>query len=63
MDIALYNLNQLEQLSGIARQLLNDIKLAERIIENGYEKTKKNFTWNHCANWILEAINERKSDT
>lgn len=63
VDIALYNLNQLEQLSGIARQLLNDIKLAERIIENGYEKTKKNFTWNHCANWILEAINERKSDT
>ena len=63
VDIALYNLDQLERLPDISRQLLSDSKLAERIIKNGYEKTVNNFTWNHCANWILEAINERKSDT
>ena len=51
------------ELQDISRQLLSDSKLAERIIKNGYEKTVNNFTWNHCANWILEAINERKSDT
>lgn len=55
VDIVLYNLDQLERLPSIAGKLLNDIELAERIIKNGYEKTVRNFTWHHCADWILES--------
>ena len=61
MDIALYDLDHLEKLPGIARNLLEDTGLAERIIENGYKKTAGNFTWGHCADWILEAVREEGS--
>lgn len=59
-DIALFDLDHLEQLPNIARRLLEDTKTAERIIEKGYEKTVGNFTWGHCADWILEAIEEER---
>ncbi len=61
VDIALYDLDHLEKLPGIARNLLEDTGLAERIIENGYKKTAGNFTWGHCADWILEAVREEGS--
>ena len=55
VDIALYDLKHLEELPGIARRLLSDQELAERIIENGYRKAAEGFTWGHCVDWILEA--------
>ena len=58
IDIALYDLEHLEKLPEIACQLLKNKELAENIIENGYRKTVENFTWGHCADWILEAIKE-----
>ncbi|MCI9638311.1 MAG: glycosyltransferase [Hungatella sp.] len=58
VDIALYDLDHLEKLPGIARNLLENTELAERIIENGYKKTAGSFTWGHCADWILKAIKE-----
>ncbi len=58
VDIALYDLDHLEKLPDIARNLLGDRELAERIIENGYQKTAGNFTWGHCADWIVKAIKE-----
>lgn len=59
-DIALYDLDHLEQLPAIARKLLEDTDMAERIIEKGYEKTVNNFTWSHCTDWILDAIEEER---
>lgn len=55
VDIALYDLEHLEQLPGIAEWLLSNQELAEGIIENGYRKTVEGFTWSHCVDWILEA--------
>lgn len=59
-DIALFDLDHLEQLPDIARQLLENTERAERIIEKGYEKTAGNFTWSHCADWILAAVEEER---
>lgn len=55
-DIALYDLKHLEMLPGIADWLLRDTAHAEAIIQKGYEKVIHNFTWTHCTDWILEAI-------
>lgn len=60
-DIALYDLKHLEQLPDIAGKLLEDQKLAETIIENGYEKVAGKLTWDECAQWILEIIREKGS--
>lgn len=59
-DIVLYDLDHLELLPDIARRLLEDRNTAERIIERGYEKTAGKFTWSHCADWILHAIEEER---
>ena len=59
-DIALYDLDHLDQLPDIARRLLQDEDMAEKIIENGYEKTAKNFTWSHCADWILKVVEKER---
>lgn len=56
VDIALYDLKHLKELPSIARRLLSDQELAERIIENGYRKAAEGFTWGHCVDWILEAV-------
>lgn len=55
-DIALYDLKHLEQLPKIAKYYLENSEQAETIIQNGYEKVFKNFTWHNCADWILSAI-------
>ncbi len=62
VDIALYDLDHLEKLPGIAKKLLEDTGLAGRIIENGRKRTMENFTWSHCADWILEAVREEGED-
>lgn len=59
VDIALYDLDRLELLPEIARRLLADEGLAERIIENGYSKVAGAFTWSHCADRILETVRGR----
>lgn len=61
MDIALYSLKYLEQLPIIAKRLLEDTSLAEKIIENGYKKVAENFTWSNCTDWILKAIKEENN--
>ncbi len=55
-DIALYDLERLEELPAIAERLLTDTALAEGIIRNGYEKAAGNLTWGHCAEWVLDGI-------
>lgn len=56
VDIALYDLKHLDELPGIVRRLLTDSDLAERIIQNGYEKVSRNLTFRNCVDWVLEAI-------
>lgn len=56
VDIALYDLEHLEQLPQIAERLLTDRALSEGIIKNGYEKAAQNFTWSNCTDQILAAI-------
>ncbi|MCI8275739.1 MAG: glycosyltransferase family 1 protein [Lachnospiraceae bacterium] len=55
-DIALYDLDHLEELPAIVERLLTDQELAEEIIRNGYEKVLLNLTWGHCAEWVLDGI-------
>lgn len=55
-DIALYDLDHLEELPAIAEKLLTDEALAEGIIERGREKALRNLTWGHCAEWVLGGI-------
>ncbi|MEZ3469464.1 MAG: glycosyltransferase, partial [Schaedlerella sp.] len=55
-DIALYDLKHLEQLPEIAGEFLREADRAEAMIKRGYEKVIRNFTWSHCADWILNAI-------
>lgn len=56
VDIAYYDLKNLEQLSVIVQRLLEDIPYAEGIIERGYEKVANNLTWSNCAEWIIAMI-------
>ena len=52
-DIAMYDLKHLDRLPAIAESLLHDPDKAEAIIQNGYEKVLKNYTWSNCADRIL----------
>lgn len=58
VDIALYDLNHLEQIPDIARQLLADPMRAEMIIQRGYKKVSQNLTWSNCADWLLEVAKQ-----
>lgn len=58
VDIALYDLDHLEQLPGIADRLLADAIRAEAIIQKGYEKVRRNLTWADCADWLLSAAGQ-----
>lgn len=55
-EIALYDLDDLEQLPQIAGQLLNDAERTKEMIRKGYEKTKRNYTWVNCVDQILSAV-------
>ncbi len=55
-DIALYDLKHLEQLPDIINSLLLDTERAEDMIQKGYNKVISNYTWSHCADWILKAV-------
>ncbi len=54
VDIALYDLDHLEQLPGIVHELLVDTAKAEAIIQKGYAKVSRELTWSNCAEWVLE---------
>lgn len=56
VDIALYDLDHLEKLPGIARKLLEDPSGTEEMVRRGYEKVSRSFTWSNCTDWILEAV-------
>lgn len=55
-DIALYDLKHLDELPAIARRLLDDPARAEAMIQKGYDKVLREFTWSNCADWILNAV-------
>lgn len=55
-DIALYDLEHLERLPEIVSSLLRDTERAEKMIQKGYEKVVRHFTWENCTDWILAAI-------
>lgn len=55
-EIAVYDLDHLEELPGMVRELLDDQQRAEQMIQKGYEKTVQNFTWTNCTDQILAAI-------
>lgn len=59
-DVALYDLDHLEELPAIAERLLADRELAETIIRQGHEKVLRNLTWSHCAEWVLDGIGALK---
>ena len=56
VDIALYDLAHMEQLPGIAESLLKDSAFAEAMIQRGYEKVSRNYTWSNCVDRIFEVI-------
>lgn len=58
VDIALYDLAHLERLPGIVEPLLADSALAETMIQKGYEKVSRNYTWSNCVDQILEVIHD-----
>ena len=58
VDIALYDLEHLEQLPGLAGQLLADPDRAETIIQKGYEKVRQELTWSNCAEWLLSTVDQ-----
>lgn len=62
VDIALYDLEHLEKLPELAKRLLSNAELAERIIENGYEKVARSLTWDTCAEWILDVVRENAEE-
>ncbi|MCI8299952.1 MAG: glycosyltransferase family 1 protein [Lachnospiraceae bacterium] len=52
-EIAIYDLEHLENLPQIVEGLLNDERRASQMIEKGYEKTKRNYTWKNCVDQIF----------
>ena len=55
-ELAVYDLDHLEQLLGIVQSLLEDEEKSEAMIRKGYEKTSRNFTWVNCVDQILAAV-------
>ena len=60
-DIVLYDLKHLSKLPAITEKLLENPSVAEDIIENGYQKVLREFTWCNCTDWILKAVCSYKS--
>ncbi len=56
-ELAMYDLEHLEELPDMVRGLLGDEERAERMIQKGYEKTARNYTWVNCVDQILGALN------
>ncbi len=54
VDIAMYDLAHLERLPGIVEPLLADSALAEHMIQKGYEKVSRDYTWANCVDRIME---------
>ncbi len=59
-DIALYDLNFLEQLPFITDRLLADEDRTTSMIRRGYEKAAEMYTWANCADRVLEAVLRRE---
>ncbi|NBH14546.1 glycosyltransferase family 1 protein [Lachnospiraceae bacterium] len=53
-EIAIYDLKDLERLPQIVQRLLQDERRTEEMIQKGYEKTKRNYTWKNCVDQILQ---------
>lgn len=60
-ELALYDLNELEKLPELAAGLLDDTERAEAMIERGYEKVRKNFTWVNCVDQIIQTVEEGRA--
>lgn len=57
-EIAFYHLDHLEELPAITEHFLNAEDVSQDMIEKGYEKTRKHYTWKNCVDQILSAIAE-----
>ena len=55
-EIAFYDLEHLERLPDIAKELLGDEERATAMIQKGYEKTVRNHTWKNRVDQIFEAV-------
>lgn len=56
VDIAIYDLKELERLPDIVGRWLGDETRAEEVIQRGYEKVKHSFTWADCVEQIMETV-------
>ena len=56
VDIAYYDLKNLERLPAIVQYLLTDVSYAEGIIQKGYEKVAHNLTWSNLTEWIVSLV-------
>lgn len=57
-EIAIYDLERLEELPQIAQTLLEDEIRVQQMINRGYEKTSRNFTWVNCVDQILDIVQQ-----
>ena len=56
VDLAMYDLKELERLPDIVSRWLGDETRAEEVIQRGYEKVRRSFTWADCVEQIMETI-------
>lgn len=59
-DIVFYDLDHLERLPGIVRNLLEEPEKAEKMIQKGYEKVSREFTWSNCADLLWAAMDRMR---
>ena len=52
----MYDLKELERLPDIVSRWLGDETRAEEVIQRGYEKVRRSFTWADCVEQIMETI-------
>lgn len=57
-DIAMYRLDQLDELPGMIGKLLENKQLQQRIAENAYQRVKREHTWEVRAGQLLELIRQ-----
>ncbi len=59
-EIAVYDLEELDKLPDIVNELLGNKEKAEEIIDRGYEKVRKNYTWTNCVDQIIRTLEQEE---
>lgn len=55
-NIALYDLNHMEEIPFLIQELFSDFSHMEQMIESGYSLVSNKFVWKNCVDQILEHI-------